>query len=196
MNFLFCIASAYANFDLSNPTVTLRMIVWGAVIGVAVGAAISVFHRRSLGTFVRAIKRAGAETPETAQTLAQLGLQKSPLLRAALRAGKPMRRYACAVGEETLPEGTPAEGRAMSGVRRALSLPEAERTITDTRTARFYIPREEMYTAEIRYNMKGTHIPALIVAIVILVVLGFFAEAMIPELLTMTDNFLTQVNGG
>ena len=74
-------ASAYENFDLTQPLFTMDMIIWGAVIGCGIGAIWSVISRRSLGMLIKKLKAAGADTPEKAVTLGELGLSKNPLLK-------------------------------------------------------------------------------------------------------------------
>ena len=78
----------YDNLGISASTLTgLRGIIVALFIGVIIGAISSMFNRRVLGDFVRALTSEGCRTPESAKTLAELGFLKNTAVRASLRAG-------------------------------------------------------------------------------------------------------------
>ena len=78
----------YDNLGISGSTLTgLRGIIVALFIGVIIGAISSMFNRRVLGDFVRALTSGGCRTPESAKTLAELGFLKNTAVRASLRAG-------------------------------------------------------------------------------------------------------------
>lgn len=184
-------ASAYENFDLTQPLFTMDMIIWGAVIGCGIGAIWSVISRRSLGMLIKKLKAAGADTPEKAVTLSELGLSKNPLLKQALKAGKPLRRYVQCANEDEFAVQRPSEEKAAKAVRKIFSLEAEEKVLTDYTRARYYLPDEARYTAEVRYDMKGTDPAGLVISLILLIGLGFGLRFLIPELLTLLDNFLT-----
>ena len=82
----------YDNLGISASTLTgLRGIIVALFIGVIIGAISSMFNRRVLGDFVRALTSGGCRTPESAKTLAELGFLKNTAVRASLRAGGVLR---------------------------------------------------------------------------------------------------------
>ena len=78
---------------------TLTIIIWGALGGIALGTLYSILGRRVPYLFVRALKRAQAETPDTAVTLAEIGMERNPFLKHILKDGKPLRKYALLANE-------------------------------------------------------------------------------------------------
>ena len=169
---------------------SLTIIIWGVLGGIALGTLYSILGRRVPGLFVRALKRAQAETPDKAVTLADIGMEKNLFLKHALKNGKPLRKYALLANEADFAVKKP-DGSKFSRVMRAIfSLPEAEeRVLIDFDTARFYMPTEERYTAEVRYNGKGADLTGAILAIILLVALGFFLQWVLPELLGILTEF-------
>ncbi len=138
------------------PYASLPLILWGVILGAAVGAVMSVFARRSQGRLVLSLKNAGAFTPETAVSLADVALDGDFLLRLALKPGKALTRY---VKEQ--------EGR-------------------------YYLPDETRYTAEIRYDLKGTDVRGLILGLVLLALLGVAMQLAAPYI---TDFITDTVSG-
>ncbi len=185
------IAAAFENFTFDSPLFTLETVVWGLVIGVCVGAAWSVLTRRTLGTFVKRMHAAGAGDPDTAVTLENIGMAKNPILKVSLREGKALRKYALCANPEESVIARPAPTGFGKTVRRILSLEETRPAQVDLSRARFYMPDEQRYEAEVRYDKKGTDIAGLIVSVVLLIVLGFVVQWLLPELLAYLDRAIS-----
>ncbi len=187
-NFLLTISE---NIEINNPILNMDMLIWGVVGGLMAGAVLTVIGRRSLGIFVKRLKAAGASTPESAVTLADLGMEKDFFLRAALKTGKPLRKYALIANEDAFFAKKPSNSRALTVLRKIFSLADAEETaVADLSVAKFYMPEEERRTAEVRFDAKGADLLGLLFSAILLVALGFALRFLLPELLTFLDNFL------
>ena len=176
----------YDNLGISASTLTgLRVII---------GAISSMFNRRVLGDFVRALISEGCRTPESAKTLAELGFLKNTAVRASLRAGGVLGRVvSCA--EEDAYNASVVEKRGVYELRAAES---GEKTAPfrvvpykrDISTAHFYIPAEKCDSAEMRFRKKGTNWAVLVIGIIASAVLLWLVLRILPELLQMLDNFV------
>ena len=96
--------------------------------------------------------------------------------RADLEAGIPLRPgIAELYGDVPLVEGAPGAGR------------------TDLNAAHFYIPQAEIYTAEIRYEKKGTNWLSLLGVIVLCLILVSLLFKLMPDIFQLLDNFINMV---
>ena len=59
--------------------------------------------------------------------------------------------------------------------------------------ARFYLPEEKRITAELRYSEEKHPVRSFVLAALGLLALAAFTIFVLPELLTMVDNLITQV---
>jgi hypothetical protein len=59
--------------------------------------------------------------------------------------------------------------------------------------AKFYLPEEQRFTAELRYSEVRNPIGSFIITVAIAIGAAFFAKFAAPELLQMLDNFLTMM---
>ena len=184
----------YINLAESS-LVSLPMISIAIVIGMCLAAVAAIFNKRYLGDFARALISVEALSPETAQTLEQLGYLKNTTIRSSLRSGATLRRVVKCVEEE--------QYYAEMQKKRE----EFEQTNTDPKakfkempykidvsTAHFYIPEELKYTAELKFEKKGTDWLAFLAVLVGSILLGLLLIWVVPELLQMTDNFLGMLN--
>ena len=186
---------AFENFELYNPTISLEMIVWSLCAGLGIGAVASFVNRRIVGDFVRRLLKEGVHTPEAAVTLADMGFSKNLFVRMALKSGKPLRRLVYCGNEDEMVVRHPSDSKFAVGARRLFSVEAEPEIVTDLARARFYIPEDLRITAELRYEAKGTTLPNLILSIVLLIAAGFAVLYILPELLTLLDNFLTLIGG-
>lgn len=185
----------YDNLGISASTLTgLRGIIVALFIGVVIGAISSMFNRRVLGDFVRALTSEGCRTPESAKTLAELGFLKNTAVRASLRAGGVLGRVVSCVEEDAY-NASVVEKRGIYELRAAES---GEKTAPfrvvpykrDISTAHFYIPAEKCDSAEMRFRKKGTNWAVLVIGIIASAVLLWLVLRILPELLQMLDNFV------
>lgn len=174
-------------------TLTLPLIIWGVLGGIAVGSVFSVIGRRIPGVFIKKLHRAGAASADTAVTLADLEMEKNLLLKRSLCDGKPLRKYVEIANPDDFIVKEPKNGRFSRIMRKIFSLPEPEaRTVIDFARAKFFITDEARYTAEVRYNGKGADLLGVAIAVVLLAAIGFLLQWILPELISLVGGLIPQ----
>jgi hypothetical protein len=88
----------HITFD-ARAAASFRLLVFGLFIGANIAALISIFNKRVLGDFVRALISNECFSAESAKTLSELGYQKDPAVRGSLRHGVTLRRVVRCVEE-------------------------------------------------------------------------------------------------
>ncbi len=182
----------YENFELYNPFITVELLVWALFGGFVFAALLAVYNKRLIGGLVKRIISENATSPEKALTVTELGYGTDWFIKNALRKDAALLRFVARVdappaeahdnGEEISSEvKSEAEAEVKS---------EAENKLIDFETARFYIPEELKYRAEVRYAGKGTDFVAFGICIVIFAVAAFAAIFLIPDLIQLIDNFI------
>lgn len=73
--------SHYDNLPYTKTTTTLLMLVGGLAIGLLIASFVAVFQKKVMGKFIRRLLAAKAHDPESAKSLADLGLAKSKAIR-------------------------------------------------------------------------------------------------------------------
>lgn len=71
----------YENLNYTRTATTLLMLVGGLALGLLIACFISVFERRVIGRFVRALLEKKAHTPDSAVTLSELGMENNALVK-------------------------------------------------------------------------------------------------------------------
>ena len=187
----------YQHIQMNNPVFSIRTLLICFWLGIMLAAVLAIFNKRVLGDFVRACARDGATSPEKARTLAELGFLKNSSVRSALKRRGSLRRVVRCVEDDLadLAAGVPMREEI------AALYPEAKADAgsgkpgrTDLNTARFYIPEAEIYTAEIRYDKKGTNWLSFIGTLVLGLVLVLLLIQLMPDILQLVDNFISMVN--
>ena len=169
---------AYENFSMGAGTSALaQTLVYAIAIGVILAAAMSVYTRSVLGGFVRTLLKEGANTPENAKKLSEVGFFRNAAIRRELAKGVTLRKVVKCCEEEALAAETTEQGSSKSFK-------------PDFLTARYYIPEDLKYRAEIRFEQKGsgwgTFFLAAFGAIVIAALIGFF----LPDIFQLMDNII------
>ncbi len=160
----------YNNFELYNPFITLDLIVWSLFAGFVAAALLAVYTKRVVGGFVRTLLKSECFSEESAKTLSELGFGTNYFIQHSLRTDAALRKLVFR-----------ANGLASNGT-------------IDFLTAEFYIPEEKKYRAEIRYAGKGTGFVDFVICVVILAAAAFAALYLIPDLIQLIDNFITQIS--
>ena len=193
--------SFYDRF-LSDPTyehlatselLSLPLIVIGAFVGIALACILYVFTKRFLGEAVRGLIAAEALSPESAKTLAELGLDKKPFLRRALKKSVSVRRVVYCREEEEFLRKQEEERSAHEELRktnRFLKKFRDKEFRADPKSHHFYIPEELKETANTKFDKKGTSFVSLAIVLVALLVLMIVALIGLPELMKLLDNFV------
>lgn len=154
-------------FDAQSAT-SLRNIILAMCIGIIFAALCTMYQRYIPGSFIRAILRAEANTPETAKSLAELGFEKNIFVRMELRRGTLLLKH-------------------LSFIENAEDGEEKKRP---SESARFYIPEELKYRSELRYETKGSGPVQFILTVVLTFGIAILLIKVIPLLLSFVDAIL------
>lgn len=160
----------YQNFTIPAGFDSLDVLVWGMFAGVMIGATFATVDKLFCHRMVSALVQRGAQTPESALSLTELDIKGKWYLRWALREGKPLRKML------VIPE-------TMTGKTRTAEIP-------------FYLPEENRFKAENRFQNGRRPIMSLILCGIALLLTVFFVLFIVPELLTMLDNLVGFVKYG
>ena len=79
--------------------ITVQRILWLLLTGVVVACIIALIMRRALGSFVRKLLESGADTPENAVSLSDLGVKETGYLRSCLKGRGPLSTVVSATEE-------------------------------------------------------------------------------------------------
>lgn len=103
-------AFLYENFELFNPFITLRLIVWSLFAGFVVASLLAIYNKRVVGSIVRRML-SSAVSEENAKTIAELGYdyKKDVFVKSALRSDSALRKYVYIAGEKVLSNGETKE---------------------------------------------------------------------------------------
>ena len=160
----------YQNFNIPSGFDSLDILVWGVYIGIMAGAVYSTVDKLFCTRFLKTLVRQGARTPETALALTTLDIGGKWYLKGALKEGKPLRKM--------------------------LSIPETAADIKKSHEIPFYLPEENQFRAENRFNPGHRPIMTLIIAAAVSLAAVFFVLFAVPELLTMLDNLVGFIKYG
>lgn len=185
--------SQYQNLGIRVGDDGLINLSWAIVafcLGMVVAAILAVYEKKGLGEFVRKLIYEDCYTPESAKTLYELGFRKNAAVRGALRSGSLSKIVKCAqkvaYDEQIAQKKAEYEQNATKDSPAFVSVPYKINYETDT----FYIPKEDSYAADIRYDKKGSGWIAVLVVAVLSLVVAAFIIFILPEMLQMLDNFI------
>ncbi len=182
----------YTNFELRNPFISLELIVWSLFAGFIIAALMAIYNKRLIGGFVKQILREECLSPETAKTVTELGYGTDWFIKNALRTDTVLRRFVVRIDKEK-PEGEDSEtAESPENAGKNKKAPRSPKhDVIDFETAKFYIPEELKYRADVRYASKGTNFFMFGVCVVVFAAAAFAAIYIIPDLIQLIDNFIT-----
>ena len=181
-----------------NTAVTLRNIVLGLFVGIIAASLFIVIDKRVLGAFVRKLLREDCTSAEKAKRLYDLGfvtkysirngVRRSSVLRSVVRCREEDEYYAALAEQKQSYEQKRAEDSTLPPFK---EIPYR----VDPDTDHFYIPEEKKYSAEMRFDKRGTTWIGF--AMVIVVAIIGFAVLMfaLPEILKLIDSFVGSFSG-
>lgn len=185
--------SQYQNLGIRVGDDGLINLSWAIVafcLGMVVAAILAVYEKKGLGEFVRKLIYEDCYTPESAKTLYELGFRKNAAVRGALRSGSLSKIVKCAqkvaYDEQIAQKKAEYEQNATKDSPAFVSVPYKINYETDA----FYIPKEDSYAADVRYDKKGSGWIAVLVVAVLSLVVAAFIIFILPEMLQMLDNFI------
>ena len=180
---------AYENLNFgSGSLITVHSVVLGLFGGIIAAAALALYDHNVLGSFVRTLIREGCLSPEDAKPLWELGFAKNGAVKASLRSQSKLGRVVHCVEKEAY-EREVAERRAAyvaeHGDDKDFSDPAYR---IDFENDHFYIPDEDHYRAEIRFENKGSGWFSFILVTVLCVIAAFITYIFLPDILQLLDN--------
>jgi hypothetical protein len=163
---------------------SVRFIVIGIFLGLAVGSFVAVFNKQVLGSFVRTLLSEECLSPEDGRTLPELNLADKLTLRRAVRHSVTLRRVVrCREEEEFFKKQEENPPKKLSDFR------------IDPDTHHFYIPEDLKYTADVKFEAKGTTWPGAIIFSLCMVILMMVALVFLPDILQFVNNFVGSFQG-
>lgn len=185
--------SQYDNLDLSiggSGVINLSWAIVALCLGIVLAAILGVYEKKGLGEFVRKLIYEECYTPESAKTLAELGFRKNSAIRGALRTGSLSKIVICtqkqAYDEQIAQKKAEFEQSADKDSPKFKSVPYKINYETDT----FYIPKDDSYAADVRYDKNGSGIGVVLIAIGAALLLAAFVIFILPDVLRLLDNFV------
>lgn len=179
-----------AIFLLSGPASGAYFIAYAICVGIFIGVVASAVCRSYSGNIVSALIKAGADGKNSAKTLADLGFGKSALMRFMLREGTSLRKTLSVANEDEFP---PENISRFRHIWYEKFLRDAVPRKTPFGIAKFYLPEENRINAELRYPRERHPLIIVVFSLAVLAAAAAVIYFLLPELLTMLDNFVDQV---
>ena len=184
-------AGRYEHIDLgTGALVSLQSIVLGIFVGIIIAAGIACYDKNRLGAFVRALVKEQCLWPDKAQTVYDLGFARNRGVKASLRSPNQLGKIVHCVEKEAY-EKEVEEARAAyvaeHGSDKDFFMPEYRINFD---TDHFYIPDEEHYRAEIRYEHRGSGWRAFILVVLVCIISAALVCFLLPDMLQMVDNLI------
>ena len=191
-------AVQFENMSGTGSLVSLPLLVIGLFIGAAIAVIASVYNRKVLGDFVRTLIREGCTSPETARDLDYLNYIYKDSIRMAVKRGTNLRRVVkCREEEEHNAKmaALQAEYEAKKAAGEKVEKFTPTEYVPNPYLDHFYIPEELRYTAEIKFDKKGSSWLGAIIGILALLVLMIAVLLVLPQILKFVDNFIGVIKG-
>lgn len=153
-----------------NGSNSLSFVVFAMFLGAAFACAVMLYHIKIPGKMVRALSKAGADSPEKAVGAAECGITSERLLRFILSDGSALSKYVRILPAETVKKG--------------------KKELAVLKSAKFYLEEETRVRAELRYDGRNANLLTAATGILFLAMLAFAAVAVIPDLVQMLKNFI------
>ena len=186
-------AEYYPNLDMGTGTMlSIRLILIGLFLGLIVACFCSAFTKQVLGNVVRTVLGRNALSPESAVMLEELGMENNVIFHYALTKSYVVRKVVrCREEEEHI--AATAEAREKYEQRRAAGekLPAFKEQGYEINpyADHFYIPEDLKYSAEIRFEEKGSGWLWAIICSVVLLIMLVVILVYLPQLLSLLDSF-------
>ena len=192
----------YENFSVATGLgESVRNIIIAFALALIIVSVVNAYTRQSLGGFVRRLLSQDCLSPDRAKTLSELGYFRSTAIRRALAKGSALRLVVRRAdgdvdGISEVPaepqEPETAEGECVQEnevVSGAANRPTDSKI--DFLTARFYVPEELKYRAEIRFRVKGSSWWMVALVSGLGIVIAALLCQLLPDVVAFADNIMT-----
>lgn len=175
----------------SGSLITLQRVVLGIAAGIVVAAIMAWYDKRRLGAFVRRLIKEECLWPDKAKSLSELGFSRNPGVRASLRSRHKLGRIVHCVEKETYEKEVEAArvayAEAHDGRDEGFAMPPYK---INFETDHFYIPDEEHYRADVRFDGEGSGWRALVLVILVAILAAALLCFLLPDMLQLVDNLI------
>ncbi len=185
----------YEHIELGTGSlVTLQKIVLGIFAGIIIAAGLACYDKNRLGAFVRKLVKEQCLWPDKAQTLSELGFLRNGGVKASLRSPNKLGKIVRCVEKDEY-EKKVEEARAAyveeHGNDKDFFMPNYR---IDFENDHFYIPDEEHYRAEVRFEEKGSGWRAFLLVVIVSILGAALVCYLLPDMLQLVDNMLDIMN--
>ncbi len=170
--------------------VTMQSIILGIFAGIILAAAFACYDKNRLGAFVRAIIRNQALWKEKAMTIHELGFAKNGSVKASLRSRNKLGRVVHCVEKEQYEAEVEAARTAYieaNGDDKDFYMPDYRINFDSDH---FYIPDEEHYAVDLRYENQGSGWRAFLLVVLVSVIGAALLCFLLPDMLQLVDNMI------
>ena len=179
----------------SGSLVTLQRIVLGIFGGVIIAAGVAFYDKNMLGSFVRKLIKEDCLSPENAKTLAELEFDRSRSVKTSLRSAHKLGKIVHSVEKDAYLRQVEEAKEAyveQHGSDNGFFMPEYR---MDVNNDHFYIPYEEHYRADIRFENKGSGWRSFLLVVIVSVISAALVCFLLPDVLQLVDNMIGILNG-
>ena len=170
--------------------VTLQSIVLGLFAGIILAAGFACYDKNRLGAFVRKIVQEQCLWPDKAKTVGELGFGRNAGVKASLRSPNQLGKIVRCVEKEAY-EKQVLEAReayvAEHGSDKDFYMPQYR---IDFENDHFYIPDEEHYRAEVRYDHEGSGWRAFVLVVLVSILGAALVCFLLPDMIQLVDNMI------
>lgn len=182
----------YENLNLtSNELFSIMIFIFGLCVGLSLASFGAVFNKRVLGGVVRRLLEKQALSPESALTLDELGYPNSLLVNFAVKKSTSLRRVV-KCREELEFDAEQARKREEHDKKRAddKKLPRFKEAAykINVYEDKFYIPEDMKYTADVKFEKKGTTWLGAVIFTVIMMVVFVVLVVFLPQILELVND--------
>ena len=174
----------------SGSLITLQKVVLGICAGIVVAAGMACYDKNRLGAFVRAIVREQALWPDKAKTLSELGFSGNRAVKVSLRSANKLGKVVRSVEKDAY-EAQMAAAReayvAEHGNEEGFFMPQYR---MDVENDHFYIPDEEHYRAEVRFDNRGSGWRAFMLVCIVAILAAALICFLLPDMIQLVDNMI------
>ena len=184
-------STEYENLGFGGGSmITIPMIVIAIAVAIILSSVAAILNKTVFGDFVRAVIACEALSKESAKTLEELGYDEKLIIRRNVVKGTNLRGVIRCVEEEEYNE------RARIAREEYDKDPDPHKPKfvdvpykVDPDNDHFYIPEENKYKADMRFDKRGTSWGMFAVVTVITVIFSIVLLAYMPKILDIANEF-------
>ena len=184
-------STEYENLGFGGGSmITIPMIVIAIAVAIILSSVAAILNKTVFGNFVRAVIAGEALSKESAKTLEELGYDEKLIIRRNVVKGTNLRGVIRCVEEEEYNE------RARIAREEYDKDPDPHKPKfvdvpykVDPDNDHFYIPEENKYKADMRFDKRGTSWGMFAVVTVITVIFSIVLLAYMPKILDIANEF-------